>query len=65
MVFGTLICGRILGVKTKVMDTNLDNLSMIYVCLAAVGIIISTYLCAYDEKTRGNLNVAIQEEVES
>jgi MFS family permease len=65
MVFGTLICGEILGINTTKMDINLDNLSLIYVCIAAIGIIISSYLCDYDEKTKGNLNVAILEDVES
>jgi hypothetical protein len=65
MVVGTLILGYVLGVKTTKMDINLDNLNTIYVCLAAVGILVSTYLCAYDEKTKGNLNVATFDDMQS
>lgn len=65
MVVGTLILGYVLGLKTTKMDINLDNLNTIYVCLAALGILVSTYLCAYDEKTKGNLNAATFEDMQS
>lgn len=56
MVLGTIVAGLVLSEKQN-LDLDLKELNTIYVCLAAVGMLISTYLCVQDELGKGFLNV--------
>jgi hypothetical protein len=57
MVIGTTVCGLVLSESDRTLNFSLEKLNSIYICLAALGMLISTYLCVQDELNKGCLNV--------